>query len=118
MIEKSDKEIVAWSILAFPDLTADKQREKLNEELKEFKECQSDSEALTEAADIYIVCRILADRFDDEIGKYFTENILNDVLKVRAEEFIEALKKKMEKNKSRVWAKTENGTYHHTEKTE
>ena len=87
----------------------------LNEELKEFKECQSDEEAFNEAVDIYIVSRILADRFDDEIGKYFTESILNDMTKFRDKEFTEAVEAKMKKNKARVWEKVSDGTYHHKE---
>lgn len=110
-----DTEIVEWSIKTFPDLTVDKQREKLNEELKEFKECQTEEEALKEGADIYIVCRILADRFDDEIGRYFTETILGEATETRGKEIKEAVEAKMKKNKARVWEKQKDGTYHHKE---
>ena len=110
-----DTEIVEWSIQAFPDLTVDKQREKLNEKLREFKECQTETEALNEAADIYIVCRILADRFDCEIGKYFTETFLNDLTETCVKELKEAVEAKMKKNKTRVWEKQKDGTYHHKE---
>ena len=118
MTKDIDKEIVEWSIQTFPDLTVDKQRQKLNEELKEFKECQTEEEALKEGADIYIVCRILADRFDDEIGKYFTETILNEATETRGKEIKEAIEAKMEKNKARNWQKTKDGVYHHTENTD
>lgn len=110
-----DKEIVEWSMQTFPDLTIDKQRDKLNEELKEFSEAKTSEEHLIEAADVYIVCAILANRFDDEISKCLRVTFLSNIVSCYGEKFFEFVENKMKKNKARIWAKQEDGTYHHKE---
>jgi phosphoribosyl-ATP pyrophosphohydrolase len=107
-----DTEIVEWSMQAFPDLTMEKQLVKLSHEIDEV--CQAkregkDEDVIYELADVYIVSRILADRFDNAIGKHFI-GLLTDHPTQKA---IEAVKAKMKKNKARKWEKIADGTYHH-----
>ena len=108
-----DTEIVEWSVKAFPDLTVEKELVKLSEEIEEL--CQSkregkDEDAVYELADVYIVSRILADRFDNAIGRYFI-GLLTEYPTPKA---MEAVREKMKKNKARKWIKG-NGSYHHVE---
>lgn len=109
-----DKEIVEWSIKTFPDLTMEKQLVKLSHEIEELCEATraDDKEhVLEELADVYIVSRILADRFNNAIGRYFI-GLLTEYPTPKAMKVVEA---KMEKNKARIWAKQADGTYHHKE---
>lgn len=108
-----DTEIVEWSMQAFPDLTMEKQLVKLSHEIDEV--CQAkregkDDDVIYELADVYIVSRILADRFDNAIGRYFI-----GLLKKPSQKAMEAVKEKMEKNKKRKWTKLDDGTYQHKE---
>ena len=110
-----DKEIVEWSIKSFPDLTMEKQLVKLSHEIDEL--CQAkregkDDDVIYELADVYIVSRILADRFDNSIGRYFI-GLLTEFPTPKA---MEAVKEKMEKNKKRKWIKLDDGTYQHKDK--
>ena len=109
-----DTEIVEWSIQTFPDLTMEKQLVKLSHEIDEL--CQAkregkDDDVIYELADVYIVSRILADRFDNSIGRYFI-GLLTECPTQKA---MEAVKEKMEKNKKRKWIKLDDGTYQHVE---
>lgn len=109
-----DKEIVEWSIQTFPDLTMEKQLVKLSHEIDEVFQTKregNDDDVIYELADVYIVSRILADRFDNSIGRYFI-GLLTENPTQRAMEAVEA---KMKKNKARVWEKVADGTYHHVE---
>lgn len=109
-----DTEIVEWSMQAFPDLTIEKQLVKLEEELGELLDCivsEDEEKALNEFADVYIVSRILKTRFNSHLGGYFCGLIINkdiDIIKNQ-------VKKKMKKNKARIWEKQKDGTYHHKE---
>jgi hypothetical protein len=109
-----DTEIVEWSIQAFPDLTMEKQLVKLEEELTEIFECfyKDDIEGMNkEFADVYIVSRILKNRFNSHLGGYFC-----GMVEARCyDSVIREVKKKMKKNKARVWEKQKDGTYHHKE---
>ena len=108
-----DTEIVEWSIQTFPDLTIEKQRQKLSEELREWKQAEDKEEKIKELADVYIVSRILADRFDCEIGKFLAEKMLDEAYILNVSGFSDAVEAKMKKNKARVWEKVSDGTYHH-----
>jgi hypothetical protein len=108
-----DTEIVEWSIQTFPDLTVEKQRQKLSEELREWKQAEDKEEKIKELADVYIVSRILADRFDCEIGKFLAEKMLDEACILNASGFSDAVEAKMKKNKARKWEKIADGTYHH-----
>lgn len=94
-----DTEIVEWSIKEFPDLTMEKQLVKLSQEIDEVFQAKregNDDDVIYELADVYIVSRILADRFDNSIGRYFI-GLLTENPTQRA---MEAVKEKMEKNRS------------------
>ena len=108
--EKLDKEIIEWHSQTFPDATMEGQLIKLEEELNEFLNSETKEEELKEAADIYIVLCGLK-RWDSRIGNfvmYYGFSYEDDLY--------EAIVEKMNKNKARVWAKTAEGTYHHTNK--
>lgn len=109
-----DKDIVDWSKEAFPDLTMEAQLKKLDEEIGEWYDAiigGSDDENEKETADVYIVGRILADRFDSNIGRYFLGMLLSRDIEWLERRVVE----KMNINKSRQWKK-ENGVYKHKEK--
>lgn len=102
------KEITKWHEECFPDATMEGQLIKLEEEMNEFLNSETKEEKLKEAADIYIVLCGLK-RWDSQIGKfvmYYSFSYEDDLY--------EAIVEKMNKNKARVWAKTAEGTYHHT----
>lgn len=104
-------DIETWHEETFPDATLEGQLIKLEEELKELDEATEGDEVMKEASDVLIVCAGLR-RWNSMVGKTFEELFLieeNEVLQT----FINA---KMEKNKARIWAKTAEGTYHHTNK--
>ena len=112
MTKDIDTEIVEWSIKAFPDLTMEKQLVKLSHEIDEVVQAKregKDDDVIYELADVYIVSRILADRFDNSIGRYFI-GLLTECPTQKA---MEAVKEKMEKNKKRKWIKLDDGTYQH-----
>lgn len=104
-------EIKEWHEKTFPDATLSGQLIKLEEELKEYDEAETFADELNEAVDVYIVCCGL-DRWDSEISKVVKSRL---ILLIN-EDFINALKAKHEKNLKRVWVKTQEGTFHHTNK--
>ena len=106
--EKLEKEIIEWHTKTFTDATIEGQLIKLEEEMNEFLNSETKEEKLKEAADIYIVLCGLK-RWDSQIGKfvmYYGFSYEDDL-------YI-AVVEKMNKNKARIWAKTTEGTYHHT----
>lgn len=108
--------IIKWHRDTFLDATLDGQVKKWNEELKEFRETQYTD--VHEFADMFIVACGIA-RFDINLGLYYFSEIydwLGSDIPFDVQELIEAVNNKMEKNRKRVWAKTAEGTYHHTNK--
>lgn len=108
--EKLEKEIIEWHTKTFPDATMEGQLIKLEEEMNEFSNSETKEEKLKEAADIYIVLCGLK-RWNCQIGNfvmYYSFSYEDDLY--------EAVVEKMNKNKARIWAKTTEGTYHHTNK--
>lgn len=104
--------IAKWHEKTFPDATLEGQLQKYQEEQHEWVE--SDYTDITELADMFIVACGIA-RFDIQEGVFYMYDIhawLDDN-GVNVSDFIEAVQKKMEKNRKRVWNKTDNGTYHH-----
>ena len=113
---KIDNEITEWSKQVFPDLTMEAQLKKLDEELGELVEAikkEDEAEELKETADLYIVARILNDRFNSYIGAFFLGMIHNS----EVENIEQAVEKKMEINRNRKW-NVKNGVYKHEEKVE
>lgn len=104
-------EIKEWHEKTFPDATLSGQLIKLEEELKELDEAQSVEESLKEMADVYIVCCGL-DRWDSKVSEILQLHFIT----VITEDLVKAIKAKHEKNLKRVWVKTQEGTFHHTNK--
>ena len=107
--------IIQWHRETFPDATLDGQKQKWEEEYNEFIKTQCDSEdELYEIADMIIVsCGIM--RFDYALGlDYLCDSF--DKGDYTPSEKWEAVEEKQAKNRKRIWAKQENGSYHHTNK--
>lgn len=102
------KEIIEWHTKTFPDATMEGQLIKLEEELNELVNAKNKKEKLKEAADVYIVLCGLK-RLDSYIGKFIIQHWFSGT-----DNLYNAVVEKMDKNKSRSWAKTTEGTYHHT----
>lgn len=111
--------IAKWHEETFPDADLDGQIEKFNEEYDEFYNTNSVSEMIDELADLFIVSCGIA-RFSTADAMFYfheTDHVLG-THRIPYEDLQEAIDKKMEKNRKRVWAKQENGSYHHTNKEE
>lgn len=104
------EDISNWSEKTFPDLTLEKQLLKLETELEETAQAENEDDFLKETADVYIVSVILKNRFNSWIGRVIMAIIEEETPFDELEKYVNA---KMEKNKSRVWAKQKDGTYHH-----
>lgn len=106
--KKLEKEIIEWHSQTFPDATMEGQLIKLEEEMNELANSANSEEKLKEAADVYIVLCGLK-RWDSYIGKFIIQQWFSG-----ADNLYNAVVEKMNKNKARNWAKTTEGTYHHT----
>lgn len=106
--------IAQWHQETFPDCELEDQIAKFDEENKEYEE----SNSMEELADMFIVaCGIC--RFDTITAMAYFQ-IVGELLGDREEIaatvlFNIAIEKKMAKNRSRVWEKTTQGSYHHVE---
>ena len=107
-MEKLENEIIEWHTQTFPDATMEGQLIKLEEEMNELANAENKEEELKEAADVYIVLCGLK-RWNCQIGKFITHYWF-----VPALTLYKAVVQKMNKNKARTWAKTTEGSYHHT----
>lgn len=106
--------IKKWHKETFPDATLEGQLKKYTEEFWEFMEA-SHSNDLPELADMVIVCAGIM-RFSRVLGGAFlqtTYTICWNNGGYDMTELWDAVEKKMEINKKRIWNKTGNGTYHH-----
>ena len=104
--------IIQWHKETFPDATLEGQLEKYHEEVKEFVE--TDFKDLGELVDMFIVACGIA-RFDIHEGIFYFADIdvwISDNL-FDWDKFEEAVNKKMEKNRKRVWVQSGKGNYHH-----
>lgn len=107
--------IAKWHEETFPDATLEGQLEKYEEENEEF--AGSDFKDLSELADMFIVaCGIV--RFDMCQAMNALNNVFfwRDIKGFDTLKLCMAVEQKMEKNRKRVWAKTQKGVYHHTNK--
>lgn len=106
--------IIAWHKNTFKDETLEGQITKYAEETNEFMNTDS-GEDLLELADMVIVCAGIM-RFNKRLGSAFLQNtyvICSEIGEYDMIELWEAVQKKMEKNRKRVWAKSGEGHYHH-----
>lgn len=108
--KKLENEIIEWHAKTFPDATLEGQLIKLEEEINEYINSETREEKIKESADIYIVLCGLK-RWDSYIGKFIIQQWFSG-----ADDLYNAVVEKMNKNKARIWAKTVEGSYHHTNK--
>lgn len=106
--------IIQWHKNTFKDETLEGQINKYAEETNEFMNTDG-GEDLLELADMVIVCAGIM-RFNKKLGSIFLQNtyiISWNIGEYDMTELWEAVQKKMETNRKRIWHKTGNGAYHH-----
>lgn len=106
--------IIKWHTETFPEATLDGQIKKWTEE---YREClyteEKSEEELEETADMAIVSCGIA-RFDYTKGiQYLVRSMGRFAAYDRVDLVWQAVEKKMEKNRKRIWNKTADGQYHH-----
>lgn len=107
--------ITDWHEQTFKDATLPGQLVKFAEEMNEFDVAiNSGQDALSELADMIIVAAGI-ERFDELFASAFVQFTYMEASDAGFDmtELWEAVQKKMEKNRKRVWKKTAEGTYHH-----
>lgn len=107
--------ITQWHKETFQETGMPGQLIKFAEEMNEFDVAlNSGQDALSELADMIIVAAGIG-RFDELLASAFVQFTYMEASDVGFDmtELWEAVQKKMEKNRKRVWNKTGNGTYHH-----
>lgn len=109
--------IAKWHEETFPDATLEGQIEKYIEEYNEFYSTNIEEDMTSELADIFIVVCGIA-RFSTTDALFYFHEVDHALGRsnISFEQLSNAIDKKMEKNRKRVWNKTGNGTYHHTNK--
>lgn len=109
------EKIKEWNEETFPDATLGGQLEKLEEEFEEWLSAKNKEETSKEFADIFIVLGGLR-RWKSRIGSNqeitLTENMPIEVLG----NLLIDINKKMEINRKRVWKKSGDGKFHHSNK--
>lgn len=107
--------ITDWHEQTFKDATLPGQLVKFAEEMNEFDVAiNSGQDALSELADMIIVAAGIR-RFDGLFASAFVQFTYMQASNAGFDmmELWDAVRKKMEKNRKRVWKKTAEGTYHH-----
>lgn len=107
--ETLEKAIAEWNMIRFPDADAVSQLKKLNEEITEFKE----SGSMEELADVFIANAAVRYRFKHRFLSWFVKFKLRKAYEGREEELFKAIVAKMAKNKTRVFEKMPDGSWHH-----
>ncbi|MBO5704745.1 MAG: hypothetical protein J6R99_01885 [Alphaproteobacteria bacterium] len=108
------KTIIEWHEQTFPDATLEGQLTKFDDEVREFFECELQSEeAATELADCFIVaCGIARFSATDAVGAFsFVDSYVAHEIKFK-QMFENAIQDKMAINKSRTWS-IGKGNYQH-----
>lgn len=110
-------EITRWNKETFLDATESGQVLKLSEEFEELRDAIENADFLTEEkADCFIVAAALKERFDNELGRfvlYYLIDEMTDQSEAIAAEYFEAIEKKMEINRARIWNKMPDGRFKH-----
>lgn len=104
--------IAKWHEETFPEATLTNQLEKFTEETREWS--ASDNQDISELADMFIVaCGI--SRFSLTLAALKFNKVAHYLVSenVDPREFDKTVRKKMEKNRQRKWAKVKTGGYHH-----
>lgn len=112
-------EIAEWHEQTFPDATEDSQVLKLSEEFTEWRESKQNAnswdEQYKEIADVLIVAAVLEFRYDNAMGKYIFNDIIEGLYMNDSKTVLNAIKDKMEINRRRKWIKLPDGRYKHIE---
>lgn len=113
-------EIAEWHEQTFPDATEDSQVLKLSEEFTEWRESKQNSnswdEQYKEIADVLIVAAVLEFRYDNAMGKYIFNDIIEGLYMNDSKTVLNAVEDKMEINRRRKWIKLPDGRYKHVER--
>ena len=104
-----EQSIADWNRIRFPDADLRSQLKKLYEELVEFNE----SGSMEELADVFIANAAVRYRFKYRVLAWFVKFTLRKAYVGREQELFDAIVKKMEKNKVRVFEKLPDGSWHH-----
>ncbi len=108
-------EIKEWNEETFPDATLSGQLAKLEEEFKEFYEAEEVDEKEKELADVFIVLGGLR-RWESYVGRFIEDKFAEEMHFCVIGSLLDAIKKKMKINRKRVWKKSGDGKFHHTNK--
>lgn len=110
-------EIARWNKETFPDATASGQVLKLSEEFEEMRDAiEAGDFFMSEKADCFIVAAALKERFDNALGRFVLDYLIEEMTdqsEAIAAEYFEAIEKKMEINRARVWNKMPDGRFKH-----
>lgn len=107
--------IKEWNEETFPDATLGGQLLKLEEEYEEYFSAKSQEEERKELADIFIVLGGLR-RWESRIGNCIVNTMVENMPLSILLELLPSIKTKMDINRKRVWKKSGDGKFHHTDK--
>lgn len=112
-------EIARWNKETFPDATASGQVLKLSEEFDEMRDAiEAGDFLMSEKADCFIVAAALKERFNNALGRFVLDYLIEEMTDQSEEvaaEYFEAIEKKMEINRARVWNKMPDGRFKHSD---
>lgn len=110
-------EIARWNKETFPDATVDGQILKLAEEFEEMRDAiEAGDFLMSEKADCFIVAAALKERFNNALGRFVLDYLIEEMTdesEEKAAGYMEAIEKKMEINRARVWNKMPDGRFKH-----
>lgn len=109
------EEIKEWNEETFPDATLAGQLAKLEEEFKELAEAKEMEEKEKELADVFIVLGGLR-RWESHVGRLLENKFAEDMPFPLLGCLLGEIQKKMKINRKRVWKKSGDGKFHHTNK--
>lgn len=120
-MKESILSIALWHKDAFPDATLDGQKLKWLEEKREWKESLRPATEdfvcgdINELDDMFIVACGLT-RFSDTEAMFCFDSVVRELGSslFATSDLENAIDKKMERNRARIWKKTSQGNYHHT----
>lgn len=120
-MKESILSIAKWHKDMFPDATLDGQKLKWREEKREWKESLRPVTKdlvcgdVKELADMFIVACGLT-RFSDAEAMFCFSSVVQELYSslFTTSDLENAIDKKMERNRARIWKKTPQGNYHHT----
>lgn len=107
--------IKEWNEETFPDATLSGQLAKLEEEFKELAEAKGEENKMKEFADVFIVLGGLR-RWESRIGNCIVNTMVENMPISILLELLPSIKTKMDINRKRVWKKSGDGKFHHTNK--